>query len=434
MGWTKRPDDRISYLLNPMAILIKNVQLDCVETDVLIEGRRFQRIGAGLQDAADQSIDAAGMAILPTFVNMHTHAAMSLLRSYADDLELHDWLANYIWPLESQLEEEDIYHGTRLACLEMIRSGTTCFNDMYWHFHGTARAVEEMGLRAVLSSVFIDFNNPEKAEEQRKLTKALYYKEREQYTDRIGFALGPHALYSVSEKSLRWIRDFADENGLQIHIHVSETVKEVEDCLAQYGLRPVQWLDKIGLLGPDVVAAHVVHVNNAEIGILADRGVKVVHNPVSNMKLASGSFPYGKMAGSGVNVLLGTDGCASNNNLDMMEEMKIAALHAKLLLNDPTALPARGVFDMATIKGAEALGLDCGMIAEGRLADCMLVDLSNHRLVPGYHLIDDMVYSADSSCVDTVICDGQILMRNGRVDGEEAIIAEAREYVARFRK
>ena len=208
----------------------------------------------------------------------------------------------------------------------------------------------------------------------------------------------------------------------------------MEDCLAQYGLRPVQWLDKIGLLGPNVVAAHVVHVNHAEIGILADRGVKVVHNPVSNMKLASGSFPYGKMAANGVDVLLGTDGCASNNNLDMMEEMKFATLHAKLLLNDPTALPTKAVFDMATVKGAEALGLDCGKIAEGRLADCMLVDLSNHRLVPGYHLIDDIVYSADSSCIDTVICDGRVLMQNGRIDGEDEIIAKAREYAVRFSK
>lgn len=425
----------VSYLDRDgsMSILIKQVELAGSESDVLIDGNRFSKIGSGLNENADQVIDGSGMAILPTFVNMHTHAAMTLLRSYADDLDLHDWLANYIWPMESQMGEEDIYHGARLACLEMIKSGTTCFNDMYWFFHGTARAVEEMGLRAVLSSVFIDFSKPDKAEEQRKLTKTLYYRETDQYSDRIGFALGPHALYSVSEKSLRWIREFAEENDLMIHIHISETVKEVEDCLAQYGLRPVQWLDKIGLLGPNVVAAHVVHVTNAEIGILANHGVKVVHNPVSNMKLASGSFPYGKMVGSGVDVLLGTDGCSSNNNLDMLEEMKVATLHAKLLLNDPTVLPAKTIFDMATVKGADALGLDCGVIEEGRLADCMLVDLSNHRLVPGYHLIDDMVYSADSSCIDTVICDGRILMRNGKVDGEEEIVAEARKYASRFK-
>lgn len=417
-----------------MAILINNVIWNDCETDVLIDGNRFSRIGkhAGLH--AETVIDGSGKALLPTFVNMHTHAAMTLLRSYADDLELHDWLTNYIWPLEAKMTEEDIYHGTRLACLEMIRSGTTCFNDMYWHFHGTARAVEEMGLRAMLSSVFIDFGDAAKADDQCILTKALFYKEADRYSDRIGFALGPHALYSVSEKSLRWIRDFARENDLLIHIHVSETVKEVEDCIGQYGLRPVQWLDKINLLGPNVVAAHVVHVNNAEIRILADRGVKVVHNPVSNMKLASGSFPYGKMVAAGVDVTLGTDGCSSNNNLDMMEEMKFAALHAKLVQNDPVALPARTVFDMATKYGARALGLECGEIAEGRLADCMLVNLSNHRLVPGYNLVDDIVYSADSSCIDTVICDGQVLMQHGVIDGEADIVSEARRYVKSFKK
>ncbi len=417
-----------------MALLIQNVRLGDEETDVLIEGNRFASIQKNINTGAEQVIDGRGKAMLPTFVNMHTHASMTLLRSYADDLELHDWLTNYIWPVESQLSEEDIYHGARLACLEMIKSGTTCFNDMYWHFHGTARAVEEMGLRAMLSSVFIDFSDEEKAAEQRKSTKMLFYKEVDSYSDRISFALGPHALYSVSEASLRWIRDFAGENDLLIHIHVSETVKEVEDCLAQYGLRPVQWLDKIGLLGPNVIAAHVVHVNHAEIGILAQRGVKVVHNPVSNMKLASGSFPYGKMVARGVDVLLGTDGCSSNNNLDMMEEMKVATLHAKLLLDDPTALPTKTVFDMATVNGARALGLDCGEIAEGKLADCMLVDLSNHRLVPGYHLIDDIVYSADSSCIDTVLCDGRILMQNGRVGGEAEIVAEARRYAERFKR
>lgn len=415
-----------------MAILIQNVELDGRLTDVRIEENRFTRIGPDQTPDDARLLDGSGMAILPTFVNMHTHAAMTLLRSYADDLELHDWLTNYIWPLEAKMDEEDIYNGARLACLEMIKSGTTCFNDMYWHYHGTARAVEEMGLRAMLSSVFIDFSDEEKAAEQRKLTKMLFYKEVDSYSDRIRFALGPHALYTVSEKSLRWIIDFAEENELLIHIHISETVKEVEECLAKYGLRPVQWLDKIGLLGPNVMAAHVVHVTNEEIRILAERGVKVVHNPASNMKLAAGAFPFGKMVARGVNVTLGTDGCSSNNNLDMMEEMKLASLHAKLHHNDPTMLPTQEVFGMATAKGAAILGWDCGEIAEGKLADCMLVNLSNHRLVPGYHLIDDMVYSADSSCIDTVICDGRILMEKGYVEGEEEIIECARGYKKKF--
>ena len=199
-----------------------------------------------------------------------------------------------------------------------------------------------------------------------------------------------------------------------------------------HGARPIQWLEKIGFLGPNVVAAHVIHVTDEEIGILARTGVKVVHNPVSNMKLASGSFPYARMRAGGVEVSLGTDGCSSNNNLDLLEEMKVAALHAKLVHHDPTVLPATEAFEMATTGGAKALGLDCGKIAVGRLADCMLVDLSNHRLAPGYQLIDDLVYSADASCIDTVICNGRILMQGGHVDGEEEIVAEARQYVGKF--
>jgi len=414
-----------------MDLLIRNVQLDGKATDVLIEGNRFKAIGSGLAVGAEQVLEGEGKAILPTFINMHTHAPMTLMRSYADDLDLHDWLGNHIWPMEAKLNEEDIYHGARLACLEMIKSGTTCFNDMYWHYHGIARAVEEMGLRAVLSSVFIDFNDAAKAAEQRELSARLLG-ETKHYPDRIGFALGPHAIYTVSKNSLKWAAGFAAENDLPIHIHISETQKEVDDCLALYGLRPIQWLDKIGLLGPNVIAAHVIHVTDEEIGILMRNGVKVVHCPASNMKLASGSFPFKKMCAKGVEVSLGTDGCSSNNNLSMMEEMKFAALLAKLKHNDPTMLPARTAFEMATINGAKALGLECGKVAVGKLADCMLVDLSNHRLAPGYHLEDDMVYSADSSCIDTVICDGRILMQGGRVEGEEEIVAEARRYKKKF--
>ncbi len=413
-----------------MGLLIRNVRRDGMPVDVLIEGNRFAAIGEGLTPV-EQVLEGEGMAILPTFVNMHTHASMALMRGYADDLELHDWLENHIWPLEAQLDEEDIYHGARLACLEMIKSGTTCFNDMYWHFNGTARAVEELGLRAVLSSVFIDFNDAGKAAEQRELTARLF-EESKRCCDRIGFALGPHAIYTVSEESLRWAKSFATGNNLPIHIHVSETEKEVADCVALHGLRPFQWLEKIGFLGPDVVAAHAIHLTDEEIDLVARRDVKVVHCPVSNMKLASGGFPFGRMQAAGVRISLGTDGCSSNNNLSMLEEMKVAALQAKLLHADPKLLPARTAFEMATLNGAAALGLDGGKIAVGGLADCMLVDLANHRLAPGYCLEDDMVYSADSSCIDTVLCDGKILMRGGRVEGEEEIVAEARKYKKRF--
>jgi 5-methylthioadenosine/S-adenosylhomocysteine deaminase len=416
-----------------MSLFIQHAMLlDGTQTDVLIRNGLFEAVGPALDREADRCIDATGMAILPTFVNGHTHISMSLLRGYADDLELHEWLTQHIWPQEATLTEEDIYHGARLACLEMIKSGTTTFADMYWHFPGIARAVDEMGLRALLSSVFIDFNDPVKAAEQRELTLKLYDLSK-QYPARIGFSLGPHAIYTVSEASLRWVRSFAMEQGLKVHIHLSETEKEVVDCLALHGVRPVEYLERIGFLGPHLLAAHVIHVSDEEIALLASNGVTVVHNPVSNMKLCSGSFPYKRLKMAGVRMALGTDGCSSNNNLDMLEEMKMAALHAKLVHQDPMVLPAEEVFALATVDGAHALGMNGGAIELGRVADCMLVDLSNHRLAPGFHLASDMVYSADASCIDTVICDGRILMEGGRVEGEEEIVAEAKRYVSRFR-
>lgn len=414
-----------------MDVLIKNVMLGGALTDVLIEGNRFKSIDVGLAADDAQVLDGSGKAIVPSFVNGHTHASMTLLRGYADDLELHDWLTNYIWPLEAKMTEEDIYHGARLACLEMIKSGTTCFNDMYWHYHGTARAVEESGIRAVLSSVFIDFNDPDRAAKEQETATRLR-EESQCYSDRIRFALGPHAIYTVSKESLLWAKSFAREHGLKIHIHLSETDKEVQDCIEAHGVRPVEWLNQIGFLGPELIAAHVIHVNDDEIALLAEHDVKVVHNPVSNMKLVSGRFPYRRIKEAGIDIALGTDGCSSNNNLCMFDEMKTAALHAKLTHGDPTVMPAEEVYAMATDLGANALGLDCGKVAEGMLADCLLVDLANPRLAPGYQLVDDLVYSADSSCVDTVICDGKILMQNGVVDGEEEIVAEARAYAKRF--
>ncbi|MFC1467326.1 amidohydrolase family protein, partial [Verrucomicrobiota bacterium] len=253
------------------------------------------------------------------------------------------------------------------------------------------------------------------------------FEESKQYSERIQFVLGPHAIYTVCKEDLQWAANFAREHGLRIHIHLSETEKEVNDCVAEHGLRPVEYLESFGFLGPDVIAAHGIWLNENEMDILAAREVKVVHNPCSNMKLASGTFNLPEMLKRGVHVSLGTDGDCSNNNLDMSEEMKFAALLAKSRSEDPRVCPAQTAFDLATIHGAEAFGLESGKIEKGALADCMLVDLNNYKLSPGYHLTSDMVYSADSSCIDTVICDGRVLMQNGQVEGENEIIAQARK-------
>jgi 5-methylthioadenosine/S-adenosylhomocysteine deaminase len=416
-----------------MSILIRQVEWNGTPVDVHISGNHIKTIGDCTGQPTEIVLDGKNKAILPTFHNAHTHAAMAYMRSYADDIELHTWLNDHVWPFERKVTEEDVYNGARLACLEMIKSGTTFFNDMYWFWHGTARAVEEMGLRAALSAVFIDFDNPAKAKEQMEQNKQLFA-ERTRYSDRIIFQLGPHAIYTVSEKSLRWCKEFADEHRLMIHIHLSETQKEVADCIAKHGMRPTAYLDSIGFLGPNVTAAHCIWLDAAEIRLLGERGVKALHCPASNMKLASGKFRFTDAVKAGMQIAIGTDGAASNNCLDMGAEIKMAALLEKHFTGDPTALPAETAWHAGTRAAAEFYGLNSGIIAEGALADCLLVDLNNERLLPGHNLIADMVYSADSSSIDTVICDGKILMQNRHVPGEEEIIAKGRAFKEKFKR
>ncbi|MCX8146960.1 MAG: amidohydrolase [Candidatus Woesearchaeota archaeon] len=410
-----------------MSILIKNILLGNKKTDIYVEGSIIKKIEKNIKEKAEFVIDGNGKAAIPGLVNSHTHAAMTLFRSYADDMSLQEWLEKKIWPLEAKLTEKDVYWGTKLACLEMIKSGTTCFNDMYWHLMGSAKAVEEMGIRAVLTAVLIDFFDSKKAEEQIKLNKRLFDESRK-FSKRIVFALGPHAIYSVSKESLLWCKEFAEENNLLIHIHLSETAKEVKDCLKQHKMRPAEYLGKIGFLGPNVIACHSVWLNEKEIKILAENKVNIAHNPVSNMKLAVGdALHYEEMRKHGLNVCLGTDGCASNNNLDMFESMKFAALLQKAFRNKQTLLPANEAFEMATINGAKALRINAGEIKEGKLADILLIDLKRPELTPNHNLISNLVYSANGSCVDTLICDGKIIMENRKVKGEEEILENAQK-------
>ncbi len=417
-----------------MGILIKNVLLEGETVDVFIKGNRFESIGKQLDvnpDEVEETIDGTGKAILPSFANGHTHAAMILLRGYADDMELHTWLKDVIWPLEEKLTEYDVYVGTKLACLEMIKTGTTLFNDMYWHFKGTAKAVEEMGIRAVLSSVFIDFNNPELAEKNFKECEQLY-EEFNDLNERIIFALGPHAIYTVSKESLAKIYEIANEKNLLIHIHLSETKKEVDDCIKEHGKFPVEYLNDLGILCPNLCACHCVWLTEKELDLFQKYGVKVIHNPISNLKLCSGIFPYKEIKKRNILLGIGTDGCCSNNNLDMFEEMKVASLIAKATSKDPKAFPAKEVFFTATRNGYEIFGLDGGIIAEGKLADCILVDLENIHMVPCYNIISNLVYSVNGSCVDTTICNGKVLMKHKSIPKEKEIIEEAQEVIKKI--
>jgi 5-methylthioadenosine/S-adenosylhomocysteine deaminase len=410
-----------------MSILIKNIELDKTIQDILIEGNTIIKIEKEIDFHADKIIDGTGKAAVPGLVNGHTHAAMALMRGFADDMPLMPWLQEKIWPLEQKLTEEDVYWGTKLACLEMIKTGTTCMVDMYHHFNGTARAVEEMGIRGMLTFAGFDFNNPE-------LT-SLFKQNIEKYIDglpayssRIAFAMGPHAIYSVSTGLMKWIRDFATERGLKIHTHLSETIGEVEDSIKAFGQRPVHYLNSIGFLGPDVSFAHCLYLDNDEIKVLADNGCQVVHNPASNLKLASGNrFRYTDLKNAGVTVCIGTDGPCSGNNLDMYEAMKLAALTGKVAWQDPTLWGADETFAAAT-KIAETLtGFKTGKIAVGYLADISLINLNLPEMTPNFNLISNLVYSANGSVVDTVICDGKVLMENRYVPGEEEVLRKANE-------
>jgi 5-methylthioadenosine/S-adenosylhomocysteine deaminase len=410
-----------------MSILIKNIQLNGQVTNIYIENTRIQEIGKSRPEA-DRVIDGTDKVAIPGMVNAHTHAAMTLLRGYADDMKLFEWLNTKIWPLEAKLNADDVYWGSRLACLEMIKSGTTTFNDMYWHMEATARAVEDAGIRGVISGVVINQSDAEEGKKQLNENLDLIKNIQESSSNRVIPSLGPHAVYTVSLEMLAKIAELARDNELLIHFHLAETKDENDNFVEKNSKRPVEALEEIGFLGPNLVAAHGVWLNKKDIELLAKHDVKIVHNPISNMKMSVGSaINYQALKAAGITVAIGTDGCASNNNLDMYESMKVATLLQKFHTSDETVMPAMETYQMATINGAKALDLDAGIIEEGKLADLVLIDLTRPELVPTFDLISNLVYSANGSIVDSVICDGNLLMENRVVPGEEEIINKATE-------
>jgi 5-methylthioadenosine/S-adenosylhomocysteine deaminase len=414
------------------AILIADVLVDGRIADIFIEddgtigavGEGVRRVHKG---EADLILDGSGTIALPGLVNTHTHAAMSLLRGYADDMILQDWLSQKIWPLEAHLTPDDVYWGTRLACLEMIRSGTVAFNDMYFMMEEAARAAVEAGIRATLSYGFIDLFNAEKREAECKATENLVRHIRLLDNPRIKAAVGPHAPYTVSPEGLKWCAEFSGEQKIGIHIHLSETEKEVNDCIARHGKRPAALLDECGILTPRTVAAHCCWLDEAECSLLGKRRVSVSHNPASNMKLATNrAMPYHWLKAAGVNVCLGTDGCASNNNLDMFEERKTAALLQKFFWNNPVLLPAAEAIEISGTNGAHALSLSTGGgLVPGSPADIILVRTKVPCNTPLHNITSNLVYACNGSCVDTTICNGRILMHGREVPGEDEILKKA---------
>lgn len=416
-----------------MSILIKNVLHNNQTTDVLIEGNKFSSIAQNIEVNAEKIIDGSNKAILPAFYNTHNHAAMSILRGFGDDKPLFEWLNEDIWPIEDQLTEDDIAVASRLAILEMIKSGTVFFADMYFFGERTMQAVADMGIRAAISRVEMDLFDEQKAE-QKKIDTANFIDFPNPCPQRIIKCLSCHAVYTVSDELFKFAKETAEKQGWFMQIHVSETKQEVDDCFAKWGMSPVAKLDSLGLLTPKTILAHAVHLSDEDIAIIKKRGCYISTNPISNLKLNSGMFMFEKMYETmPENITLGTDGASSNNNLNMLDSMKFCSLVAKAESNSALGGKAQDIYKVATTNGAKAFGIDAGEIKEGCLADCLLVDLDNVFLTPNYNIISNMVYSADSSCVCDVICDGRLIMENGKVAGEKEIIDNAKKLAEKIK-
>ena len=414
-------------------ILLNNITIDGQVRDMLIDRGLIARIcPAGevvlsAQGADAEIVDCSGKTALPGFVNMHTHAGMAMMRGIQEDTEFGDWIKN-IWRIESKIDERFVYWSSKVAALEMIKTGTTTFNDQYWFSPAARRAALEMGIRPVVSYVILDKSGPwENVRQQEECIRL--YEESRSWDDASRFAIAFHAIYSVSEPMILWAAQFARDHGLRLHIHLSETEEEVRGCQEDHGgLSPVQYLDQLGVLDERLVAAHSLWLSEEDIRILGERKVNCVHNINSNLKLASGyHFYYEELRDAGANVCLGTDGCASSNNLDMLEALKTTALLQKAWRHDPKAMPLQELLDTATRNGARALGINTGVLEEGREADLLIVDTdSTFFLSPGSFLAN-FIYSAHSDCIDSVIAGGRFVMRGRRVEGEEEILTEARK-------
>ena len=384
---------------------------------IVVQGGRIVAVlpspEAKRQFQAAETIELANHALIPGLVNAHTHAAMSLFRGLADDLPLMDWLQKHVWPAEMKwVGAEFVRDGTQLAIAEMLKSGTTCFNDMYFFPEVTAHAAQEAGMRAVVGLIVLDFPSAWAQNADEYLHKGLQLREELTHSNLVTMTFAPHAPYTVSDAPLEKIAMYAEELRMPVHMHVHETAHEVEEGMARFGVRPLERLAKLGLVGPRLLAVHMTQLLGEEMTVLATANASVAHCPASNLKLASGFCEVGKLIKAGVNVALGTDGAASNNNLDMLEEMHLAALLAKGVAGDATAVPAAQALRMATLNGAHALGLDAeiGSLTVGKRADIAAIDLSGLDTLPLYDPLSQIVYAANRNDVTDVWVNGRRLL------------------------
>jgi 5-methylthioadenosine/S-adenosylhomocysteine deaminase len=366
-----------------------------------------------------EKVDLGEHALIPGLVNAHTHAAMSLMRGLADDLPLMRWLEEHIWPAEAKhVSPEFVKDGSLLACAEMLRGGVTCFNDMYFFPEATLEAALEAGMRVSLGMIVFDFPSAYGSDPDDYLAKGLALRDRWREHPLVSFCLAPHAPYTVSDASFRKVAKLVGEIDAPVHIHLHETEGEIARSLTEHGVRPIERMQRLGLLGPGLIAVHAVHLTDAEIALLAKHGASVVHCPSSNLKLASGFAPLAKMAAAGINIAIGTDGAASNNRLDMVEEMRLAAVLAKAVAGDAQAIPAHAALHAATLGGARALGLEAkiGSISPGKAADLAAVRISGPELSPCYDPAALLVYAAGRQHVSDVWVAGRRLLQSGTLE------------------
>lgn len=400
-----------------MSILIKNISYLDVKNeiiienkDILIEENKIKKIGENLEINADTVIYGKNKLAVPSYVNSHTHLGMSMMRNYADDLDLNTWLNEKIWPFEAKLSDDDIYWSTMLSLVENIKSGTSAVCDMYYSMDRVAEAISQSGIRGVLTRGLMDVAGS--GEERLEETRTLYKNYHNVSNGRVKIVPAPHAIYTCSTDYLKEIIKMSKEFDFVINIHVSETIKEVEDAKNNYKMTPVEYLDSIGMLDLKVIAAHCTHITESEIELVKNKDFYPVYNPSSNLKLASGFTPIDEMIKSGIKVAIGTDGSSSNNNQNMVEEIHIASIVNKAVKLDAEVVPAIEVLKMATINGSEAMGIDAGIIEEGKLADIQIYDLNSVNFTPRNNLISALCYSASSNDVLDLIVDGKLVMEN----------------------
>ncbi len=382
--------------------------------DIRIRGKKLDTIGESVLPVSetDTIIDGEGKLAVPGFVNAHTHLPMVLFRGLAEDISLSTWLEDYIWPAERELTSEDVYWGSLLGIAEMLKGGTTQFADMYFHTGAIGRAVTDSGIRALLSYGIVAQTLDKHGKQEMERASGIIDRWQGAADGRIRTAVSPHAVYTCGKETWRAVINLAQERDVPLHIHLSETREEVDRCREEWNETPVRALDRLGVFAVPTLAAHCVHVDQEEIERLAERNVTVVHCPKSNAKLGNGNAPIVALRSAGARVALGTDGAASNNSLDMMEEMRFASLFQKGSLKDPTAIPAREAVRMATECGAAALGSGAREIAVGEDADLILIDLDRVDTVPAYEPVTTLVYAAHADSVTDVIVAGEFLLRD----------------------